>query len=281
MESLLACSDDDELLGQFKAEDVEGLNTMKGVCDARGGMAHSEPGDGVCSLAVDGDRLCGEPVDMSRMAREEVCALPCTQELLDCIDNPELAGHREEIVPFVQLCLEPVFDDTAAGDGICSMLQMNNLCEQAQLGLRFDDGKHCPGFDATAGPVGPESAGPVPRQACEHWMENRGNNDCFESTASDHDTWVEFCTACLGPNPRTWPPRSHGQMDQTQMCDNGCVAEAMDCADHPDMRDQADDIRAMSAACDTGCMKLVSQMSEIIFPACCSDATVRALPWGG
>jgi hypothetical protein len=149
MEAMMPCVDDENFVDSFNSADIQGLKNMQGVCNTRGEMAHSDPGDGVCSLAVDGDRLCSddpttEETDYGAYGGSDtmadVCAKPCTQELLDCVDNPIVANNRAEIMPLINFCLQPLFDDTGAGDGVCSMLSVDSLCADAGMEPLWDDG---------------------------------------------------------------------------------------------------------------------------------------------
>ena len=120
MEAMMPCVDDENFVDSFNSADIQGLKNMQGVCNTRGEMAHSDPGDG------------------DTMA--DVCAKPCTQELLDCVDNPIVANNRAEIMPLINFCLQPLFDDTGAGDGVCSMLSVDSLCADAGMEPLWDDG---------------------------------------------------------------------------------------------------------------------------------------------
>jgi hypothetical protein len=99
-------------------------------------------GNGVCEIASTALASCetmGE-VDMTADNIDEVCAHPCIQEAIDCIDNPVLASNYADIARFRTACestqsecmgilleLGDAFDTVC---GVGSSGEMPSVCSQ-------------------------------------------------------------------------------------------------------------------------------------------------------
>lgn len=56
------------------------------------------------------------------------CETDCARELADCIDDPVLAASRDAIMPILDSCVADVSAEIGAGDGICQMVNMAQMC---------------------------------------------------------------------------------------------------------------------------------------------------------
>jgi hypothetical protein len=94
---MLDCASDptaDALLDQTLLLDLQH------TCQSSAG--DTGPGDGNCNLVSAGS-LCGAN-DMDASDPSTFCQHSCVLEMIDCIDDPQLADHRSDIVTMQSLC---------------------------------------------------------------------------------------------------------------------------------------------------------------------------------
>lgn len=80
--------------------DQSALLELQHTCQSSAGDAG--PGDGHCNLVAAGN-LCGTN-DMDASDPSTFCQHSCVKEMIDCIDDPQLADHRSDIASMQSLC---------------------------------------------------------------------------------------------------------------------------------------------------------------------------------
>ena len=80
--------------------DQASLLELQHLCQSSAG--DTGPGDGHCNLVAAGN-LCGDN-DMESSDPDTFCEHSCVREMIDCIDDPQLADHRSEIANMQSLC---------------------------------------------------------------------------------------------------------------------------------------------------------------------------------